>query len=288
MSESTIRLDLKCDSIKSSYCSIQTTGFGWLIDNKKFIVTTHHNLPIKTVNYKDNKLKIVNNCYWNELLLLKSPKLNIKYYNPSLSNYMIPQKDKILTFSDISLRVIDITNIPYNDMPNEPCNIYIVCDFVDKQRDIQGYSGCPVFENNKLIGIQCKVFRDKVLVLPIYYLVKIFQRDNCIYKTLVTKSDILHNVLNVSISYSTFCLLEGSNKDEDIICFNPDYKTKKINGKKLIKYQLNPRFLQLFKKIYFSHPQYVDIMKKILICYNLEKEYYICIYNTDQLELIIP
>ena len=291
MSDLIVRLELKSHNITNSYHLMRTTGFGWTNNKKNFIVTTHHNLPIKTINYKEKKLKIENDCYWNELLVLKSSKIDIKYYNSSLSKYEIPKKDTIISFSDISLKVIDYTIIPYNDMPNEPGNIYIVCEFVDKQIDLRGYSGCPVFENNKLIGIICKTYRDKVLILPIYYLNKIFQKDNYIYKPKVIKPDIMHHTLGIEIPFSTYYLLEGDSKQEDIISINPDYKIKKTTEtkSKIIKYHVNPRFLQLFKQIYFSNRYYNDIMKKILNDYNSENEnkYFICIDKLNNIELVI-
>lgn len=261
---------------------ISTTGFIINKLSENYIITVHHGLPINRCNTEFHNLKIVKDCIWNELLILKSNSINYNLYNVfKKCKYKIPKScdmvyiktnNNVITLTNASVIHLNLFEIPTN--PKIP---YIKLDIYDNDVE-QSMSGSPVFDsNNYLIGILSKKndIDKSVYIIPIYILIKslIKYNNNSIfdinYKEIIYKINnvkinnnfIFHKSLDTLIPLSTYFMIEG-----DINCsikINNDYyefinindqlyinNTNKIivNNK---KHEITTRLLKLIK-IYFS------------------------------------
>jgi hypothetical protein len=248
-------------------------------------------------SYGKNKLRIIKDCVWNEILILKSNKiiddLNIfKKYK-----IKIPKSDEILHIqtivfdiiqthvSDIILTNPSIVFLNLFDIPTNPKNIYIKLDIIEGFVD-QGMSGSPVFDNkNNLVGILAKKndLERSVYIIPIYILLKsLIKKDNeniydvnideeikKINNSKVINNFVLHKSLDAFIPISTYFMIEGDIKN-DVKINNSKYSFINIsnqlyinNSNKLLidnnKIELTSRLIKLIK-LYFSEITY-DIYK---------------------------
>jgi hypothetical protein len=261
---------------------ISTTGFIINKFSENYIVTVHHGLPINRCTTDLYNLKIIKDCIWNELLILKSNTINYDSYNVfKKCKYRIPKNydmlyiktnDTIVTLTNASIVHLNLFEIPTN--PKIP---YIKLDIYSNDVE-QSMSGSPVIDgNNYLIGILAKKndIDKSVYVIPIYILVKSLIKNNnnsifdinCkenIYKinnVKVNNNLIFHKQLDILIPLSTYFMIEGDISNS-IKINNTYYEYININDQLYInntnkiivnnrKHEITTRLLKLIK-IYFS------------------------------------
>jgi hypothetical protein len=193
------------------------SGFEFKYKNKKYIITTHHNLPIKEVSYntlanndklKSEKLEVVINPIWNELLVLKSKDISKEIISkemffdkflisiPEISSkvYIHNSNNNIEGYIK-GIKFLSFDNINGYEIP------YIVMKITDKKtQDLQfkGLSGSPVTMNNKLIGIFTKysIEDSSALIIPTYILLRTLEKkdNNNIYT--VNNINMIHKIGN--------------------------------------------------------------------------------------------
>ena len=96
--------------------TLRMNGFFLNYNSSKHFITCHHFLPIKTVEYNDNPVKVITNSCWNEILLLDmDEKKNDSIVHSNIMN-KIPKTNERLTI---------IINMIINDMITITMNIII-------------------------------------------------------------------------------------------------------------------------------------------------------------------
>ena len=261
---------------------ISTKGFIINKFSENYIVTVHHGLPISRCTTDSDNLKIVKDCMWNELLIMKSNTIDYDSYNIFKKfKYKIPKNhdmlyvktnDTIVTLTNASVVQLNLFEIPTN--PKIP---YIKLDIYENDVE-QSMSGSPIVDsNNYLIGILAKKndIDKSVYIIPVYILIKslIKHNNNSIfginYKEIIYKINnlkvhdnlIFHKQLETFIPTSTYFMIEGdinntvkiNNNHYDFININDQLyinNTNKIivNNK---KHEITTRLLKLIR-IYFS------------------------------------
>ena len=76
--------------------SVSLNGFIFKFNNKNYIISIHHNLPIKSVYYDNSLLNIKINSNWSEILILDLPSilndLKIHKTNPDIEHIHVVKK----------------------------------------------------------------------------------------------------------------------------------------------------------------------------------------------------
>ena len=271
---------------------ISTTGFIINKFSENYIITVHHGLPINRSTTELYNLKIIKDCMWNELLILKSNTINYNLYNVfKKCKYKIPKSCDMLYIKTndtvITLTNASVVHLHLFEIPTNPKITYIKLDIYENDVD-QSMSGSPVFDcNNYLIGVLAKKNdTDKsVYIIPVYILLKSLTNHNnnsifdinCkenIYKinnTKINDNFIFHKSMGINIPISTYFMIEGdinrsikiNNIYHDFININD--KLYISNTNKIIvnnrKHEITTRLLKLIK-IYFS--EIVNDVFKIL------------------------
>lgn len=156
-------------------------------NNNNFLVSVHHFNPIiyNKIYHENEKLNVMIRSNWNELLIFKDND-KIKLNTIKLSNVRLkkPNNGDKIFFNNMkdSEKYIGNYFSELGRIISYPRIVYYVIENKDKL--INGsYSGMPVFDSNKkLVGIICKNYNDKILVLPVLYLLKtLTKKDNSIY-----------------------------------------------------------------------------------------------------------
>lgn len=265
--------------------NISTNGFIFSKNNENYIVSVHHGLPILKCKTDIYNLKIIQDCIWNELLILKSnTELNTTYTNYKKIKYKIPNIDEEL-YIKLNDKIITLRNIiPVNmylyDIPTNPKITYYKLDIYDGDVE-KSMSGSPVFDkNNYLIGILSKKDdSDKtVYIIPSYILIKSLTKNNSIfdinsdditcYEDIKKINDIktrdnliLHKSMNIMIPISAYFLIEGD-IENNIKINDKFYRFNDVSNELLIsntnsllvhkkKYEITIRLLKLIK-LYFN------------------------------------
>lgn len=223
-------------------------GFGIQYNNNKYIVSIHHNLPIMEVYDKyDNKLDVIVNSCWSEVLILSKSSFLSCY--TKISNKIPKISDVVYFYIDNEKYMLNITNINYigfDNIDNKLTIPYIICNPIDEITDekiLYHLSGSPVFCDNKVIGIISKFNKriNSFYVLPIYIALKnITKKDNNIYninydvddikkisKYNITNNTIYHSMLNINVPITSYFLIESdidtiykitNNCNEKVVC----------------------------------------------------------------------
>lgn len=277
-------IDISCDlqPFDTIIPSITLTGF---IFNQKineesnnYIVTTHHGLPINKCYYENTKkLKIIHNCVWNELLILKYKDIPNTVSTFKKKKYKIPKTNETLYIKNKD-RQIEINNptpifLKLFDIPTNPSILYLKCNIINSGEIVQSMSGSPVFDSNDfIVGILSKKSAEHAYIIPIYILVKtllkknnnsIFNLDcdeliNKLNNIKIKNNLINHKSLNMLLPLSTYLMIEGDdnllmniNNRISLNCIKIDDQLHINNSSNLIsknnKYLLNIRLLKLIK-----------------------------------------
>lgn len=287
--EDTINLNLITQEFESKQLKVNVKGFILNYENKNYIITLHHNLPIHCVNIVDNEsmmLSIKINSGWNECLILDY----LDHINNCKINNMIyktlPKKNDMLYLicdKRYVMNTIGISFIPFDNSPNGMMIPYIVAS-MENFENVAGLSGSPVYINNAktpIVGVFSKFDASKNIayILPIYIITKCLEKidNNNIYtcdlkhiKKINTynvnkKSEIYHPTLKIYIPLTTYFLLEGDINSQHIISYNDNntittIETKLSQANLLLSnecdiilndiyYKVNIRMLVLLKRV---------------------------------------
>lgn len=242
MSSYSIKLINKLVTFNESDKVQESTGFIFKCNGIKYIITTHHYLPIIDVIFHNNEttlsLKKAKNIYWNEL--------NILEYNSDITSKVVKsfrtkfeKKDNIIKLENQKFTVYDhcvTEKSPFCKIKN------IYMRFLINDTDLtkfKGMSGTPVFSNDdRLVGVFCKYIIDNTqvygLVLPTIYILKsMIKQDNTnIYKVDLESDIIYHPSIKYKIPKEVYCNLEG---DENRFISVKSLQTKEIVSKMFIK-----------------------------------------------------
>ena len=275
--DNTIQLQLITEPFYNKQLKLSVKGFPIQYNKKKYLITVHHNLPIKTVKHEDAELQININSCWNELLILE-PTSSIRSNNDKLVHilnntddiYIIKDNYKIM-FSNINYEFIEYDNL-YSSSRIPYITATFKSDMSFEKINFSGLSGSPIYKNNKLAGIfsRYNVIENKIYVIPIYLVIKtLLKKNNNVlntpYKILkkidyynVKNGHIFYKPFNIKIPLDTYYLLENDNSQKctvatNIINYNETYDII-INKPNLIKtddnlYKISYRLLSLLNKI---------------------------------------
>ena len=275
--EETIDLELHTMEFNKEHIKIGVNGFFLTYSGKTYIITTHHNLPIAYI--KDN-INIKINSMWNETLILEPNDINIHKYkiNTQIQNKLPKENDIICMKTQnkrYEMKTIGFDFLPFDNSPISPMIPYIKAHV--NIREAKGLSGCPIFTDNKLIGLFSKYNTETntAYILPIYVIIKTIDKvDNsniycCIQSDIkkinnyhVKNNTIYHPTLKIYIPLSSYFLLEGDvdnkfliqheNKTIETVLY-PSNKLLLSNESSIImegeKYKINIRLLTLMKKV---------------------------------------
>ena len=286
--ENTIDLNFITQEFESKQLKVNVKGFVLNYENKNYIITLHHNLPIHSINIVGNEsiLSIKINSRWNECLILDY----LDHINNCKINNMIyktlPKKNDMLYIIHDRRYVMNttgITFIPFDNSPNGIMIPYIVAS-MENFENVTGLSGSPVYINNaktSIVGVFSKFDASKNIayILPIYIVTKCLERidNNNIYTcdlkqikkiniyNVNKKNEIYHPTLKIYIPLTTYFLLEGDIDSCHIISYNDNdtittIETKLSQANLLlgnecdiilndIYYKINIRMLVLLKRI---------------------------------------
>ena len=172
-------------------------GFIIRYETKKYIVSTHHFLPvIKTIlniNSDIIELKKLKDIYWNEINIFESPDSKYLHNTPQIKNIKLRFLEPKTTIKiEIDNKFMKFPVVDYKaycpNILSNLRNIYMRFYIGNKEDTIaannfKGLSGSPVFSNeNHLIGIFCKYqIENKHIygwVLPIIYVIKSFTKND--------------------------------------------------------------------------------------------------------------
>ena len=166
-------------------------GFLLNYNNKNYLVSVHHNLPINNVCTQDDEiLRIKINSCWSEILIIEPTKQILSDYMiyKSIQN-KIPKLDDVeksliikTDFKDIEGVFIGIEFIPWDNIDISSKTPYIKMYISEDENEPQsGMSGSPVFFNDKIVGVFSKYNKEERIayIIPIYIIIKnILRKDN--------------------------------------------------------------------------------------------------------------
>jgi hypothetical protein len=265
--------------------NINTQQYAFLLNycSKVYCVSLHHFIPIQNVidNDTNQKLNILVNSCWSEILLLNY--YNIKNKGIKKLHNAIPKPNTELVLynndSKYKFSVISYDFIPFDNL-NDEYNIPYITAKPYNNINYVGFSGLPVFIDNKLVGMFSKYIKNSnvVLIIPTYIILKNIEKiDNShIYKLnykptrinnyIIKDNYLYHPSLKCNIPINTYYLLECDLKSKlpnTIIDNNMNNLLFKNVIKKNEKtYLITPRFLSLLKKI-LNNDTFFNIFKLI-------------------------
>jgi hypothetical protein len=220
-----MNINIICEPFIEITKCVDIKGFLFEYKHKKFIISIHHFLPIsQIIDNNKNNINILINSNWSEILILEPREEDI-YNNELIKNFntKIPEKESILTVNNIKLIMNNIEMIPYNNIDSNNTIPYIIANIRNcNDINFSGFSGYPVFNiDNQLIGIFSKYnnVNNTVYILPIYILIKHFEKNNNIITTLserpqkikkyLVKNDYIYHKIFKSLSLNSYYLIEG-------------------------------------------------------------------------------
>jgi hypothetical protein len=273
-----INISILTEDFYNKRIKLNLNGFYIKYNSNIYLITLHHNLPIYLVKYNDITLDVLIDSCWNELLILENK--NIKKDIMIHTNWCHILKDTktIYIIKDnykIMFNNIDYEFIEYNNLESGSKIPYITAKTIDtfSPTFFVGSSGCPVYMNEKLIGIfsRYNISNNKVYIIPILVVLKtLLKKDNnkiCIPNKKIKKIDyynvednkIFYKGLNMYIPLDTYYLLEGNinNKkcileNNEKILFNDTFdELLNKNSLSIIdnKYRIDYRLLTLLNKL---------------------------------------
>ena len=184
MNLSTIEMEI--ESYDDTTSSLVTTGFIFSNKDKKYIVSVHHDMPIKYKNIKVTfdsltfYTHVIHRPIWNELVVLDFPDtvdydcpIYCKGYKTSIN-----KNDKLHASYISNIKYRELTKIPYYGFPWEYSSLYYKILFKDVCDNYK--SGMPIYDDKKrLVGIFSKREDNIGYIIPSIYLQKTFERlDN--------------------------------------------------------------------------------------------------------------
>jgi hypothetical protein len=310
MSNITIDLKSRSDSLNGMAIECNFKGFVLSNDASEYIISVHHGNPINEISKP-----ILINAIWNELLIMKHlPDLNIEIIKKiKISLPKLGEVGNICfnNFKRIELVISNYKFLNLNNLPTNPRCIYITGQIKNKIKNLQSLSGSPVFNNdNKLIGIFCKQMNDEVYILPTYYIIKTLTKNNndAIYSidyeepirkvnnmNIYSEDNLYHKSLNSYIPLDVYLMLEGDSGKEVII--NNKHNCRLVDIKNLLpitnerniikeenKFLVNASLLILLKMINKRIIiNFINYIKK-----NIGKKMYLVINddNYDSLDIV--
>jgi hypothetical protein len=281
----TININIETQEYLSKSIMQKLSGFIINVNKNNYIITIHHFLPIQKVTEADTKQELtiaVNSC-WSEILVLNSKNINLNRYlvHKNIQNKLPKINDELsmeLEFDKCIMKVCDYEFIPYDNLNIAMKLPYIKASIISDVDKFAGFSGKPVFNKNKIVGIFSKAYSDNktILIIPIYILIKNLEKkdNNNIYKySSVPKKinayyvkenlNIYHPTLKIDIPYTTHLLIEGDVNFDSIIVnslgetMHGDMiiDTDNVTECDLIKsnqftYLITPRLLMLLKHLF--------------------------------------
>lgn len=301
-------LTLKILSQKFNGQNIKTTTYGFVLNynGKNYIITIHHFLPIyKIFDFEtNNELNIEINSSWNEGLILDTENVDLsKYKIFSKIHNSVPKLKSNLSMminnDCIRLEIIGYDLIPFDNIQMDVPILIIKAKILSDFKNFAGYSGSPVFYENKIVGIYTKLKTDTnvAFIIPIYIIIKNLEKeDNSNIYTVNVKNIrkictwnvnkdnyVYHPTLKFNIPVNTYFLVEGDINFKTII----HYGKKKIdliqselkkdlaldsNSNLIIRndseYKLNIRLLSLLKYSTIDP----KVLKNIIINLSMKKE----------------
>lgn len=297
MESNTIALKLTTQSFKDKNINLSINGFIINIGKKKYIISIHHNLPISSISElsSDNSLKVKINSAWSEIVVLSTTNIDTSnYVIHTKSQKHLPKENDLLIIKHCDKRyeciVVGHTFVPYNNLSNNNRIPYIIA-LLNIKENVAGLSGCPVYINDKLVGIFSKYDKvnSHVYIIPIYLVIKNFEKkDNFNIYNLpstnikkintyhVKSNETYHPTLKINIPLDCYCLLEGDLDKTVLVQYNDettdvDFEINnnlKISNEPAIisrnnnlEYKLNCRLLTLLKKFNMD----IEIIKYLLI-----------------------
>jgi hypothetical protein len=231
-----LKLINKIASFNNSEHIRGSSGFIFKCNGIKYIITTHHYLPITStsldINDKITPLKKIKDVYWNDLNIFEFPQGNTDLINHKIIKSFrtkFEKKNDQIKLDEEKYPVYDY----YNSEKSPFCkikNIYMRF-YIGKYKDtdtnkFKGLSGAPVFSiDGRLIGIFCKFMIHEDLnekhilgiVLPTIYILKSIQKNdnNNMYKL------DLNSYENVKIGN-----YEIQKEEDDFYIYHPSIKYK--------------------------------------------------------------
>lgn len=283
----TINLKIECQEYLTKSISQSISGFIFNYNNKNYIVSVHHFLPIKKVLETEfnQELSILINSSWSELLVLDSKYTNLDTYhvfNKYQNKLPKPNDELTMKLNDkrYNLKVTGYDFMPYDNINTKMTLPYIRASVISDIEELAGLSGVPVFDNNKIVGIFSKAYSNNqtVFILPIYILIKnLEKRDNqniyilsCVPKKINSyhvkdNGEIYHPTFKFDIPVSSYILIEGDNDtgfliqnslgetvyEKMLIDTNCDTLTNcNLVSSDQFTYLITTRLLSLFKRLF--------------------------------------
>jgi hypothetical protein len=280
-----LKLTIETQEYLTNKICQEISGFIFNTGGKNKLITLHHFLPVEKVleTETNQELSILINSSWSEFLILDPGYINISKYSvyKEIHNRLPKINDEL--FMELSetrcvMKVFGYEFFPYNNLNTKITIPYIRAGVISGSGDYAGFSGTPVFLNNKLIGVFSKAYSNNktLLIIPIYVLIRNFEKKDSyhIYKFLntpnkinayyVKNNKIYHPTLKIDIPVSTYTLLEGDldvgatiqnssgetlfdkmivDTDQDIMI---EYNLIKLDQ---TTYLITPRLLALLKRL---------------------------------------
>lgn len=259
MSLSILTLNLITQPFIDDKIEFTISGFILKYNNKNYIVSVHHFLPIDKIHNNEDEIDILINSRWNELLICNCENIDLsKYIIYNKISNKIPKVGDILTFisteqrrnnseeneiNEMELRFIGYDFIPFDNINSDILIPYIKASSTNTTYNYAGLSGSPIFINNTIVGIFSKYnVRESILyIIPIYIFIKTINKNdnNNIYTTPYEKikkvnsynvknNYIYHPTFKINIPLNTYFLIEGDIDYAPIIIYNNKYKSNDI------------------------------------------------------------
>jgi len=254
--ENAINLNLITQEFESKLLNVNVKGFVLNYENRNYIITLHHNIPIHNINIVDNEsiiLSIKINSRWNESLIID--------YSDHINNYKInnmiqkslPKKNDVLYLvisnKRYTMTTVGVTFISFDNSPNGIMIPYIVAN-MDNTQPVAGLSGSPIYINNgktAVVGVFSKFdsTTNIAYILPIYIITKTLEKtdNNNIYYSEIPNikkintynvnkmNEIYHPTLKIYIPLTSYFLLEGDINSNHTISYINDCNIDTIETK---------------------------------------------------------
>lgn len=222
-------IEMFLETYDNTIQTLVTSGFIFTYNKKQYLVSVHHELPIKYKNIKVTfnditfETQVIHKPIWNELVVLNIPndiKLDTLSFNKSKNIINKSHNLKSPFINNIRLR--ELSKLPICGLPWNYKNLYYKILFNDiVEFESEPKSGSPIYMNKHLVGIFSKRDDNIGYVIPVIYLIKTFEKkDNeniymvpnditKINNNIIVDNKIYYRSLKEYINVETFCLLEG-------------------------------------------------------------------------------
>ena len=291
----TIPLILNTDPFYEKSLKISLNGFIFKFNNKEYIITLNHNLPVKSIEYNNSLVNIKINSNWSEILILDFPNNLIDYKIHKIYQNKLPLVNQILkiksTLINYNLIVTGYDFIPFDNLPNSSKTIFIKAQ-IETNDILTEYIGYPIYMNDILVGIMSKWNHktSTVYIIPFYIVIKNLTKydNNSIYLinesiklkkigyyNIKENNMIYHRTLKYYIPIDSFMLLEGDgqininflselneNFNWDSIKKHIIYDTNIIKTNNL--YKITNKLLTLLNKLNIDKRTLMSLLNKFI------------------------